>query len=119
MVLYGVPSASDLEFMLSSSDNVLLESLSSTSSTRSDAESAPPYFEGLLGRISIEYTHWFLQSGRELPPEWTMADLVRAVISDERIDIITDHYLDVMLNGQNSWLCGEVLQFLDLINYSV
>ncbi|KAL0291018.1 UNVERIFIED_CONTAM: hypothetical protein Sradi_7036500 [Sesamum radiatum] len=86
LILYGVPSAADLEFMLSRSDSVSLESLSSTSSTRSDAESAPPDFEGILDRISNEYTHWLLQSGRELPPEWTMPDLVRAVISDDHIE---------------------------------
>ena len=90
LILYGVSSAADLEFMLSRSDSVSLESLSSTSSTRSDAESAPPDFEGILDRISNEYTHWLLQSGRELPPEWTMPDLVRAVISDDHIERLSN-----------------------------
>ncbi|KAK4419453.1 hypothetical protein Salat_2358200 [Sesamum alatum] len=80
----------DLEFMLSRSDSVSLESLSSTSSTRSDAESTPPDFEGILDRISNEYTHWLLQSGRELPPEWTMLDLVRVVISDDHIERLSN-----------------------------
>ncbi|KAF3452153.1 hypothetical protein FNV43_RR08251 [Rhamnella rubrinervis] len=74
-----------------------LESLSSTSSTRSDAESAPPDFEGILDRISKEYTEWVGRSGRQLPPEWTMPDLVRAVIADERIEIpgfLRDDYYD-------------------------
>ncbi|KAF3452258.1 hypothetical protein FNV43_RR08356 [Rhamnella rubrinervis] len=96
IVLYGHPTSGDVQFMLSS-ESMSLESLSSTSSTRSDAESAPPDFEGILDRISKEYTEWVGRSGRQLPPEWTMPDLVRAVIADERIEIpgfLRDDYYD-------------------------
>ncbi|RYQ84087.1 hypothetical protein Ahy_B10g102991 [Arachis hypogaea] len=104
------------------SDTMSLDSLSSTSSTRSDAESAPPDFEGGLNRISNEYTKWVRRSGRQLPPEWTMPDLVRAVIGDDRIALcmpgfLTNDYYDVMLHGQNAWLCEQILNFIDLINY--
>lgn len=47
-----------------------------------------------------------------------MPGLVRTVIGDEAIHIpgfLKDSYVDVMLYGQNSWLCNEVFQFLDLI----
>lgn len=82
LVLYGHTTSSDVQFMLSDTRKMSFDSLSSTSSTRSDAESAPPYFEGRLNRISNESTKWVRRSGRQLPPEWTMPDLVRAVISD-------------------------------------
>lgn len=117
-VLYGHPTSSDVQFMLSDTRNMSLDSLSSTSSTRSDAESAPPDFEEIVNRISNEYTKWV---GRQLPPEWTMPDLVRAVISDDRIDspgFLTNDYYDVMLHGQNAWLCEQIFYFIDLINHS-
>ena len=63
-----------------------------------------------------------MRAGKQLPPEWSMPDLVRTVIGDEAIHIpgfIKDSYVDVMLHGQNSWLCNEVFQFLDLITSSV
>lgn len=71
----------------------------------------------ILDRISTESTKWV---GRQLPPEWTMPDLVRAVISDDRIDspgFLTNDYYDVMLHGQNAWLYEHIFAFLDLINY--
>lgn len=120
LVLYGHPTSSDVQFMLSDTRNMSLDSLSSTSSTRSDAESAPPDFEGGLNRISNEYTQWVRRSGRQLPPEWTMPDLVRAVIGDDQIDspgFLANDYYDVMLHGQNAWLCEQILNFIDLINY--
>lgn len=86
LVLYGHPTSSDIPFMLSDSQSLSLYSLSSTSSTRSDAQSAPPDFGGILDRISNESIMWIERSGRKLPPEWTMPDLVRAVLSDDRID---------------------------------
>lgn len=78
------------------------------------------HLTGILDRISLEFLKWIERSGRQLPPEWTMPDLVRAVISDNRIDtpgFITHYYYDVMLHRENSWLCQEILKFLDLINY--
>lgn len=120
LVIYGHPTYSDVEFMLSHSDMMSVESLSSTSSTRSDAESAPPDLTEILERISTESTKWVERSGRQLPPEWSMPDLVRAVISDDRIDspgFITFDYYDIMLHGQDAWLCEQILAFLDLINY--
>lgn len=118
LVLYGHPTSSDVQFMLSDTRNMSLDSLSSTSSTRSDAESAPPDFEEILNIISNEYTKWVGRSGRQLPPEWTMPDLVRAVISDDRIDspgFLTNDYYDVMLHGQNAWLCEQIFDFIDLM----
>nr|QCQ81912.1 hypothetical protein [Ammopiptanthus mongolicus] len=121
IVLYGHPTSSDIDFMLTrSSENLSLYSLSSTSSTRSDAQSAPPDLEGMLDLISSECTTLVRRSGREVPPEWTMPDLVRAVIGEEALatpGYMTDAYYDVMLHGQNAWLCDQIFAFLDLINY--
>lgn len=116
LILYGDPTPSDINFLISDS----ISFLSSNSSTRSDAESAPSDFGGLLERISNESIMWIERSGRQLPPEWNMPDLVRAVIFDDRIDIpgfLTSEYYDLMLHGPNSWLCQEIFEFLDLINY--
>jgi hypothetical protein len=121
LVLYGHPTSSDVQFMLSDTSNMSLDSLSSsTSSTRSDAQSAPPNFEETLNLISNEYTELLRISGRQLPPEWTMPELVWAAISDDRIDspgFLTSEYYDVMLHGQNAWLCEQIYNFIDLINY--
>ncbi|CAI8600299.1 unnamed protein product [Vicia faba] len=88
-----------------------LSSTSSTlSSTRSDAQSAPPELERVFDRICDEYAEWVVRAGKQLPPEWSMPGLVRTVIGDEAIHIpgfIKDSYVDVMLYGQNSWLCNE------------
>lgn len=96
-----------------------LDSLSSTSSTRSDAESAPPDLDLLFFKICAEYCRCVHEAGRQLPPEWTMPDLVRAVIGDDRIDspgFLTNDYYDVMLHGQNAWFCEQIFNFIDLIN---
>lgn len=57
----------------------------SLSSTRSDAQSAPPELERVFGTICDEYTEWVVRAGKQLAPEWKMPDLVRAVIGDEAI----------------------------------
>ncbi len=67
LVLYGNPTPSDVEFMLSNS--MSLDSLSSTSSTRSDAQSAPPELERVFDRICDEYAEWMVRAGKQLPPE--------------------------------------------------
>jgi hypothetical protein len=120
LVLYGHPTSSDVEFMLSKSQKMSFDSLSSPSSTRSDAESAPPDGEQLFDRICSEYAEWVVRAGKQLPPEWSMPDLVRTVIGDEAIHIpgfLKDSYYDLMLHGQNAWLCEQIFDFLDLINY--
>ncbi|CAI8594991.1 unnamed protein product [Vicia faba] len=119
LALYGNTTLSDLKFMLSETE-MYLDSLSSTSSTRSDAGSAPTDPVEILDKISTESSKWVDLSGRQLPPEWSMPDLVRAVIADDRIyneGFLTFWYYDMMLQGQDAWLCEEILTFLDLINY--
>lgn len=59
-----------------------------------------------------------MRAGKQLPPGWSLSGLVQTVIGDEAIHIpgfLKDSYVDVMLYGQNIWLCNEVFQFLDLI----
>ena len=116
LVLYG---PSDLRFLndsLSFSSNTS----STLSSTRSDAQSAPPELERVFDRICDEYAEWMVIADKQLPPEWNMPDLVRAVIGDA-IHIpgfLTDSYYDVILHGPNSWLCQDLFKFLDVINYT-
>ena len=121
LILFDNPTSADLQFMRSDPFSFPSSSSSSSrSSTRSDAESAPPEFERLFDRICDECTEWVGRSGRQLPPEWTMPDLVRAVIYDDRMEspgFLTAEYYDVMLHGPNAWLCNDILTFLDLITY--
>jgi len=67
VVLYGHPTYSDVQFMLSDRRNMSLDSLSSTSSTRSDAESAPPEKDLLFNKICAEYSRCVHETGRVLP----------------------------------------------------
>ncbi|PHT25531.1 hypothetical protein CQW23_34843 [Capsicum baccatum] len=123
IVLYqivGNTTLSDLEFMRR--DPIYFPSASSTStssSTASDAQSAPPDFEKFFSKVCDEYTRCVHEAGRVLPPEWTMPELVRTVLGDDSIHhgFLTDAYYNVMLCGIRSWGCEELLKFLDLINY--
>lgn len=82
----------------------------------SDAESAPPELERVFDRICSSYTEWIERSGKQLPLEWSMPDLVRTVIGDSAIHnpgFLKEAYYDLMLHGPNSWLCDEVFRFLE------
>lgn len=105
------PTPSDIRFMHSSniqirhSDGQLPVSFSensSCSSTRSDAESAPPDLEQLFDSLSKLYEEWVAKSGKQLPPQWNMPDLLRFVIGDEAAQnpsLLTDSY------GMETWSC--------------
>ena len=115
--LYGNVTLSDFIFL-----NSFSSGSSTLSSTRSDAESAPPELEQLFHRVCDEYAKCVRGAGKQLPPEWSMPDLVRTVIGDEAIHtpgFLTDSYYDVLLHGHKSWVCDEILQFLELISSSV
>ena len=117
LILYGNPTPGDLHFML---DDESMSFSSSTSSTRSDAQSAPPECEQIFEALCSEYTKWVSRSDKQLPPEWNMPDLVQTVMGEEAIHMpgfLTDSYYDIMLHGSNSWLCQDIFKFLDLINY--
>ncbi|YP_173454.1 hypothetical protein NitaMp116 (mitochondrion) [Nicotiana tabacum] len=116
--LYGDPTPSDLHFMQSSTSS--FPSASSTSSTRSDAQSAPPELTQLFDGICQKSAELLRLRGRELPPEWNIADLIQAVMGDEAFLIpghLQDTYYDVLLRGCSSWLLEDLFHFLDLINY--
>ena len=122
LVLYGNATRSDIDYIMDTADFTSFpSSLSSTgSSTRSDAQSAPPDFDQLFIKLCDEYARCVHETGRVLPPEWPMPDLVRAVIGDDKMDspgFLANYYYDVMLHGQNAWLCDDLFHFLDLINY--
>jgi hypothetical protein len=116
-MLYENPTPGDLRFFL---DDESMSFSSSTSSTRSDAQSAPPECEQIFEALCSEYTKRVARSDKQLPPEWNMPDLVQTVMGEEAIHMpsfLTDSYYDIMLHGSNSWSCQEILKFLDLINY--
>ncbi|KAF3678534.1 hypothetical protein FXO37_04329 [Capsicum annuum] len=111
---------SDLEFMRRGAIYFpFANSISTSSSTAPDAQSAPPDFEKFFSKVCDKYTRCVHEVGRVLPPEWTMPKLVRTVLGDDAIHhgFLTDAYYNVMLCGTHSWGCKEMQKFLDLINY--
>jgi hypothetical protein len=59
-------------------------------------------------------------TNRHLPPEWNMPEIVRAVIGEDGIEmpsLLTADFSDIMLHKDKSWLCEEIFNFIDLINY--
>lgn len=120
LVLYENITQSDLDFRINTDLTSFPSSaISSTNSTLSDAESAPIDFNNLFNKICAEYTKCVHETGRVLPPEWTMPELVRTLLWDDVLQqgSLTDAYYDVMLCGTRSWGCEELLNLLDLINY--
>lgn len=115
--LYGNTTLSDINFMMET--DLPASATSTISSTASDAQSASPDLEQLFDNVCNEYSRCVHETGRVLPPEWTMPELVRTMLGDEAIqrDFLTDAYYDVMLCGIHSWGCEELLNLLDLINY--
>lgn len=94
--------------------------VSNISSTRSDAESAPPELEQLFDSLCQLYQDCVLKSGKQFTPQWKMPDLLRFVIGDEAAQnpsLLTDYYYDMVMHGPRSWVCEDILQTLDLINY--
>ncbi|CAH1447779.1 unnamed protein product [Lactuca virosa] len=120
LILYGQPSPSELSFMLSQETDMDFlgsadSSLDSLSSTESEAQSAPPFPE-ILESIGHTLNQLLNETERQLPPEWSMADLVRAVNADDLSSLVRDFY-DLQSNGTHSWLWEEIYNLLDLINY--
>jgi len=90
----------------------------SGSSTRSDAESAPPEASDLFLRISAECTRLVEREGKQIPSQWDMSDLLRTLIGNDNIPGFLSHtYYDVMLLGPNSWLFLDIINWIDLVNY--
>jgi hypothetical protein len=118
-VVIGHATSSDVQFMLSSSDT----DTTSTLSTGSVAESAPPEYTELFNKILSECLKWVGQAGKEIPPQWDMPDLLRTVvIGDEDMEVIhpflTDTYYEIILHGPNSRVISDILAWIDLINYA-
>lgn len=112
------PTPSDLRFMHSDPCSFPASNLS----TLSDAESAPPEFENLFSQISTKCEELLRNRNAELPPEWSIPELIRTLIGNEALQIpgyLQDIYYDVMLRGENSWLFSDLESFIDLINYAL
>ena len=111
--LYGAPTPSDLHFMQSSTSSFA----SSTSSTTSDAQSAPPELTQLFRDICKNSAELLRLSGRDVPERWNIADLVEAVIGDDALLIpghLQDTYYDVLSKGCSSWLFKDLSEFIEL-----
>jgi hypothetical protein len=86
LILYGQPTHSEKLFMISWSTDlnvgVSLNSGTTIESTESDAQSAPP-FDEILESITNQFIHLLESKERQLPTEWSMPDLVRAVNGED------------------------------------
>jgi hypothetical protein len=121
-LLYGHPTKSDMDFFLSETISMSLDSLSSSSSTRSDAQSAPPELADLFNRICQKSEELLRLRNKEFPPEWSMADLIRAVMGEDSLQmagLLKNTFYDVILRGETRWLFEDLCNFLDLINYAI
>ena len=120
IVVYGNPTPSDLRFMHSDPFSFPSKSSSSTlSSTRSDAESAPPELDRLFHEICEESVE--LVSNTQLPSEWSIPDLIHAVMGNEVLQMpgyLQDTYHYIILRGSTSLLFEELFHFINLINYA-
>jgi hypothetical protein len=115
LIIYGDITSSDRRFFQESKTNM---SFLSGSSTRSDAESAPPEASDLFLRISAECTRLVEREGKQIPSQWDMSDLLRTLIGNDNIPGFLSHtYYDVMLLGPNSWLFLDIINWIDLVNY--
>jgi hypothetical protein len=118
LILYGHATYSDIQFMDSSSSNY-----STTYSAGFVAESASPDYTDLFNKITTECLRLVGLTGREIPPQWDMPDLLRTVVlGDEDMEVIhpflTDTYYDLLLHGSNSWVILDILSIVDLVNYA-
>lgn len=120
IIFFEGATSSDLNFMMNV-ENFPSPYGSPLSSTRSDAQSAPPDLGEVFGLICDEYSRCVHEAGRQIPPQWTMPDLVQMVLGDEALqyDFLRDAYYDIMLCGTRSWGCEQLLNFVDLINYVI
>jgi hypothetical protein len=84
---------------------VSLNSGTTIESTESDAQSAPP-FDEILESITNQLLHLLNKKERQLPTEWSMPDLVRAVNGEDFSTLVRDFY-DLQANGTHSWLWEE------------
>jgi F-type H+-transporting ATPase subunit a len=116
LVLYGHATSSDIQFMLSSNSST------SSSSTGSIAESAPPEYTELFNQVCGECTRLVVRAGKQIPPQWDMPDLLRTVVITDNEDIgviqpfLRDTYYDLMLCGPNSWVIQDIMAWIDLVN---
>ena len=123
IILYGDPTPSDFEFLRS--DPISFPSASSTSTlsaTMSDAQSAPPEVDQLFYEITNKCEELVLLSNRQLLPQWNMTDLMQTVMGADSLKIpgyLQDTYYDVILRGGTSWIMEDIINFIDLINYTL
>ncbi|KAL5753884.1 hypothetical protein ACOSP7_022104 [Xanthoceras sorbifolium] len=82
---------------------------SSTSSTRSDAQSAPPECERIFDRISEKCAECAVRADKQLPPERNMPDLVRAVIGDDE----AIHMSSFLKNAYYDVIAAELMTLLE------
>ena len=117
LIIHGDITPSDLLFFNDSQTNM---SVFSFSSTRTDAESAPPEAPDLFIKICAECTRLVEQEAKQIPPQWDMSDLLRTLNEDLFVmpDLLRETYYDVMLRGPHSWLFMDVTNWIDLVNYA-
>lgn len=80
-----------------------------------------PELDRLFNSICEKYTELVQLSNIQLPQEWSIPDLIRAVMGNESVIIpgyLESTYYDLFLRGNNSWLFEDLRDFINLINYA-
>lgn len=112
LVLYGNPTPSDLDFLM---DEDSLSFSSSTSSTRSDAQSAPQDLSKLIYRLFQERIE---KIGADLPSNWSPEEFTRLVIGEEEVldpSYLSDVYSNLLECGFHSCYWEQAFEYITLL----
>lgn len=113
IVLYGDATPSELNFMI---DNTFsFSSLSSTSSTMSDAQSAS---QNLSATISQVFCRMLNEVGADLPSNWSPEEFCRLVIGDDQMltpSYLSDVYSNLLECGFHSCYWELAFQYIPLL----
>lgn len=96
----------------------LFLSISSSSSTRSDVQSAPLELTQLFAGICKNSTQLLSLRGRQLPPKWNIADLIQVVMEIRLSEFQDTSKITIMISLRESLSClvEDFSNFLDLIH---
>ncbi len=113
IVLYGDATPSELNFMI---DNTFsFSSLSSTSSTMSDAQSAS---QNLSATISQVFSRMLNEVEVDLPSNWSPEEFFRLVIGDDQMltpSYLSDVYSNLLECGFHSCYWELAFQYIPLL----
>lgn len=120
IVLFGSPSPSEIQFI--EQDTVVSpNSIPHSPPMEVEVQSAPDQIDLLFTTLETEYKKFLCESGRQVPPQWTISDLTKMVCPNDTGELefscMKQTYYDLMICGTRAWSVEELFDFIDLINY--